>query len=221
MLSDPTVQSAEQLLIRLLVALVLGGIIVTIYRRVRSPYEIVPSFTVTLVMLVILIAMVTQVIGESVARAFSLVGALSIIRFRTIVRDTQDTAYVICSVACGMAAGQGNFWAAGIGLAVVALAAFLMRRRHDPPRRSELPYVLDVRMGLGHDAAALLGPTLNKFVGERRVAMVSTAKQGMSIDLSYRTALRSDDQADELVKTLNQLEGVQSVTLHRIDAEDE
>ena len=49
-------------------------------------------------LLSILIAMVTQVIGDNIARAFSLVGALSIVRFRTVVRDTQDTAYVIFAV---------------------------------------------------------------------------------------------------------------------------
>ena len=52
--------------------------------------------------------MVTQVIGDNVARAFSLVGALSIVRFRTVVRDTQDTAYVIFAVAVGMAVGANH-----------------------------------------------------------------------------------------------------------------
>jgi hypothetical protein len=60
-----------------------------IYRLTASESEVAPSFTATLVLLSILIAMVTQVIGDNVARAFSLVGALSIVRFRTVVRDTQ------------------------------------------------------------------------------------------------------------------------------------
>ena len=72
------------------------------------------SFVVTLVLLTILIAMVTQVIGDNVARAFSLVGALSIVRFRTVVRDTQDTAYVIFAVAVGMAVGANNFSVAAL-----------------------------------------------------------------------------------------------------------
>ena len=59
-------------------------------------------------LLSILIAMVTQVIGDNVARAFSLVGALSIVRFRTVVRDTVDTAFVIFAVAVGMAVGAGH-----------------------------------------------------------------------------------------------------------------
>ena len=63
-------------------------------------------------LLSILIAMVTQVIGDNIARAFSLVGALSIVRFRTVVRDTQDTAFVIFAVAVGMAMGANNPWVA-------------------------------------------------------------------------------------------------------------
>ena len=88
------------------------------------------SFTVTLVLLTILIAMVTQVIGDNVARAFSLVGALSIVRFRTVVRDTQDTAYVIFAVALGMAIGANHPAIAVCGLTVVGLAAYTLRPRN-------------------------------------------------------------------------------------------
>ena len=70
----------------------------------------------TLVLLSMLIAMVSIVIGNSVARAFSLVGALSIVRFRTVVDDTRDTAFVIFAVIVGMAAGAGLFLVALVGV---------------------------------------------------------------------------------------------------------
>src|SRR6187551_1455754 len=119
---------------RLVAAMVLGGIVAQVYRRSRA--EPASSFTVTLVLLAILIAMVTQVIGDNVARAFSLVGALSIVRFRTVVRDTQDTAFVIFAVAVGMAVGAGYPWLAVAGSAVVAVAAFAMKTRTGPPALS-------------------------------------------------------------------------------------
>src|ERR1700758_1530081 len=103
-------------LVRLLIALALGGVVSWIYCRTRRDADIAPSFPTTLVLLSVLIAMVTQVIGDNVARAFSLVGALSIVRFRTVVRDTQDTAYVIFAVVVGMAIGAKNPWVAIIGL---------------------------------------------------------------------------------------------------------
>lgn len=90
-----------------------------------------------MLVLSVLIAMVTEVIGDSVARAFSLVGALSIVRFRTVVRDTQDTAYVIFAVAVGMAVGASNPWVAAIGIAVVAAGAVLTM-----PRRNSRAFVL-------------------------------------------------------------------------------
>jgi uncharacterized protein DUF4956 len=96
------------LFVRLILALGLGHAIAFIYRRSRPMNDEAESFVVTLVLLTILIAMVTQVIGDNVARAFSLVGALSIVRFRTVVRDTQDTAYVIFAVAVGMAVGANH-----------------------------------------------------------------------------------------------------------------
>src|SRR5687768_8638629 len=117
-----------QVLIRLIIAMLLGGVVTGVYRLTRAADETSPSFTITLVLLSILIAMVTQVIGDNIARAFSLVGALSIVRFRTIVRDTQDTAYVIFAVAVGMAVGAGHPGLAMSGLGVIGFAAFVMRR---------------------------------------------------------------------------------------------
>src|SRR5690348_5645751 len=126
--SGPNV-SVGEVIIRLVLSAVLGGVVAWIYRRTRKGTEISSSFPITLVLLAILIAMVTQVIGDNVARAFSLVGALSIVRFRTVVRDTQDTAYVIFAVVVGMAVGASDLWVALIGIAVVGFAAYLMMAR--------------------------------------------------------------------------------------------
>ncbi|HTG99281.1 MAG TPA: DUF4956 domain-containing protein [Vicinamibacterales bacterium] len=203
---------------RLVLAFVLGLAIAWVYKRARRADGESDSFGVTLVLLTILIAMVTQVIGDNVARAFSLVGALSIVRFRTVVRDTQDTAYVIFAVAIGMAMGANHPTVALCGLAVVGGAALLLRRRSmtlPPPTDEQLPYALHVRMALGHDADALLGATLDQFVSGRRLVSVTTARQGMSIDASYHAALRGDNHASALVNALNRIDGVQNVELHR------
>jgi hypothetical protein len=206
------------ILLRLLAALALGAIVAFIYRRTRT--EISHSFSATLVLLAVLIAMVTQVIGDNVARAFSLVGALSIVRFRTVVRDTQDTAYVIFAVAVGMAVGANDAWVAICGIAVIGFAAVVMRTRTDETDLKHLPYLLHVRLGLGHDAATLLGGALDIHARRRQLVSLATARQGTSIEVSYRTALPSDDSADELVRALNRLDGVQNVSLQRVETED-
>ena len=92
--------STDILALRLIIAFLFGVIIAQLYRRTQGRaggrFE---AFTSTLVLLAILIALVTQVIGNSVARAFSLVGALSLVRFRTEVQDTRDTA--LCDLRGG------------------------------------------------------------------------------------------------------------------------
>jgi hypothetical protein len=199
-------------IVRLIIALAMGALVAVIYKWARSSET--SSFTATLVFLSILIAMVTQVIGDNVARAFSLVGALSIVRFRTVVRDTQDTAYVIFAVAVGMAVGAGYMGVALAGTAVVALAAAAMKR----PAASEvetLPFRLTVRLGLGFDTNRTVAPTLDTYVSARSLVGVSTVKQGAAIEYSYQLAPLEDAQAQELVSTLNRLDGVQGVALER------
>jgi hypothetical protein len=227
--------------VRLLVALGLGAMVAVIYRVTRPAADVSPSFPATLVLLCILIAMVTQVIGDNVARAFSLVGALSIVRFRTVVRDTQDTAFVIFAVGVGMAIGAGNPWLAAGGLGVVAIAAIVMKQGPAGPLRSGRPDVdggggmsaaglavegepfeLEVRVGIGHDPQVVVGPTLAAHTLDRRLMSLSTARQGLVVDAMFQAALRSDQSADALLRALNTLEGVQSVTLRRVRrAEDE
>ena len=119
----------ETLLTRLVVALGLGLVINLVYHRTRLASGSAGTFPTTLVLLCVLIAMVTQVIGDNVARAFSLVGALSIVRFRTVVRDTKDTAFVIFAVVVGMAVGAGQPVVALCGIAVVGFASMLLRDR--------------------------------------------------------------------------------------------
>ena len=198
----PVPPDGTAVLIRLVLAMLAGGMVTLIYRFTRAADETAPSFTVTLVLLAILIAMVTQVIGDNVARAFSLVGALSIVRFRTVVRDTQDTAYVIFAVAVGMAVGAGHPGLAVSGLGVIAFAAFVMRKgvvaasvRHDP-------FLLHVRLALGHDPAILLAPVFDAYLVARHLVSIGTAKQGLAIELSYRAALRNEEAAAELVERI-------------------
>jgi hypothetical protein len=224
-LKSPFVDSPSiaplDVLVRLLVALVLGALVAGIYRATRKSTDISASFPVTLVLLSVLIAMVTQVIGDNIARAFSLVGALSIVRFRTVVRDTQDTAYVIFAVVVGMAVGARDLWVGIIGICVVGFGAYLMMARARSLCAPQPAFLLRLRVGLGHDLETLLASTLDHHVQDRALLSVGTSRQGVSLDVAYEVRLRRTGSADELVKALNRIEGVQSVQLQRRDFEQD
>jgi hypothetical protein len=214
--ADAPLSNPTDISIRLVTAVLLGMGVAWVYRATRDKGDVVATFPITLVLLAALIAMVTQVIGDNIARAFSLVGALSIVRFRTVVRDTQDTAFVIFAVVVGMAAGARDLVVAGIGIVVIGAAAFLMRPKTAARAAADsTPFVLTLRLGLGHEVEARVGSTLDEHLDGRRLLSMATAKQGLSIDVAYEGRIRKHGDEETLVKTLNRLEGVQSVELVR------
>jgi uncharacterized membrane protein YhiD involved in acid resistance len=211
--NDPDAVKVSLLAKRLSVAFVLGCVVAGVYRVTHGKRGQSAGLTATLVLLTVLIAMVTLVIGNNVARAFSLVGALAIVRFRTVVEDTRDTAFVIFAVAMGMAVGAGFPEVALIGLPFVAVAAFLFRPRD---AATPLDFTLSVRIGAGHNPDALLRETFAKHLERCRLTATTTARQGAAFDLTYAVRLRCPDGALPLVAELNGLEGVQSVELRQV-----
>src|SRR5262249_9116898 len=140
---------------RLALAFALGCVVAGVYRLTHGKRNGQSSaLLATLVLLTVLIAMVTLVIGgsriNSMALAFSLVGALSIVRFRTVVEDTRDTAFVIFAVTVGMAVGSGLWTVSLVGIPIVTLAAFLFRPRVADTPPGALAFTLKVRIGVGH-----------------------------------------------------------------------
>lgn len=207
--------SIKVLVVRLAVAFAMGCVVAGIYRLTQGkPRQQVSGFVATLVLLTVLIGMVTLVIGNSVARAFSLVGALAIVRFRTVVEDTRDTAFVIFAVGVGMAVGAGFLAIPLVGIPFAALAAFLFRPRSIPvvdPHDS----TLTVRIGVGNAPDTLLRATLDKFLERSSLQATATARQGAALELTYQVRLRRREDAPALVAELNGLEGVQAVELRQ------
>jgi uncharacterized membrane protein YhiD involved in acid resistance len=204
-----------ELLWRTSIAFVFGCAVALIYRGTHRAEPIAPTFPRTLVLLSILIAMVTSVIGESVARAFSLVGALSIVRFRTVVRDTQDTAFVIFAVIVGMAAGSNHLWVALIGTGVIAVAIFILRPRGKATIWTEEQCDLCVRLERGKKPELLVEPVFKKHLEQFEILAVETAKQGTALEITYRTRFRRNSAPLDLVDELSHVDGIQSVEVHR------
>jgi hypothetical protein len=158
---------------------------------------------------------VTQIIGSNVALAFSLVGALSIVRFRTVVRDTEDTAFVIFSVVIGMAVGTQNLVVALTGCVIVGGTVFLMKPKRVLRTLDEAQYLVTIRVGLGHDVEPLVGSVLDAHMRRRHLVSMGTVKQGLSVEVAYSGSVSDDRKPESLVKALNRLEGVQGVDLAR------
>jgi hypothetical protein len=121
-----------------------------------------------------------------------------------------------------MAVGAGSPWLALGGILVVATASLVMNRRGPTASTGPgEPFELQVRLGIGHDPQVVVGPTLDEHVRSRRLLSIATSRQGLAVDATYRTELRGDQAADALLRALNRLDGVQSVTLRRIEVDQQ
>ena len=108
-----------QIILNLGVAVIIGFCIYISYYISHLGTVYSKKFNVSLVMLTILTAMVMTVIGNNVALSLGMVGALSIVRFRTAIKDSRDTAYIFWTIIVGICCGVSDYLVAGIGSAIV------------------------------------------------------------------------------------------------------
>ena len=93
----------------------------------------------------------------------------------------------------------------------MAIAAAIMMIRDGRVATLRPEFMLSLRMEITHDVEKIIGSVLNQYLQGRELISIGTAKQGASLDVVYLTRLKPDASADELVKTLNRISGIQSV----------
>lgn len=109
------------------IAIVLGGLISVTYMK-TNPNGYSQNFTLTMIILPVIVAMIILLIGNNIARAFSLAGAFSIIRFRSAPGDPRDIAYVLFTMAAGLACGVGAFGYAVLFTVILCLLMVMLSR---------------------------------------------------------------------------------------------
>jgi hypothetical protein len=201
-----------QMAIRLLGAGVAGWIVslIAAHGMSRSSDRTLP---LTLILMSVLIAMATQIIGDNIARAFSLVGALSIVRFRTAVPDSRDVAFVLASVVIGMAIGAGQWPIASCGLVVVGLvnqigplAANSVQGQGFAKTKSKLSITTELAAGPVTDEI------LSSFCREFGLISATSSRKGTAMSHVYQIRLRPEVRPDSMLVELKKGQGVESVS---------
>jgi|TARA_Y100000310_G_scaffold172268_1_gene172414 hypothetical protein len=203
--------SNMEMVINTIAALVIGVLISLVYRLTHKGLSYSQSFSQTIVFVTLIVAIVMMVIGGSLARAFALVGALSIIRFRTVLKDTKDMAYIFGALALGMAAGTSNYFLAGIGTVVVSALAFLLHRTNfGAVYKSE--FILRFRFDRSGDSNGYL-EAINTTCKRSDLLHMEPSGDNLSVSLTYDVALKDDITADELTDRMGALEDVSEIVL--------
>ena len=118
----------EVVLVVLLIAFLVSLIIFLTYKNTYSGVMYNPRFNVSLIMITMITTMVMVVIGSNISVSLGMVGALSIIRFRTAIKDPRDTAFIFWCVVSGLACGTQNYTIVLVGSLVICLILFIFKK---------------------------------------------------------------------------------------------
>ena len=200
-----------QAAINLGLATVFGFAIALIYRRTHSGISYSQGFVVSLLLVTIISSAAMMVIGTNIARAFGLVGALSIIRYRTVVKDVKDAAYIFLALVTGFACGVGAFHIAVLTDAVVLGLIVILTRYHFGIMHYHdfvLSFVFD-----GSGDTAGYREVLDRLCSKQTLIHAEPGDQENSFFLSFDVSLREGVDATNLINTLQMTQGVRSTKI--------
>ncbi len=204
--------SFESIVLSLMLAFVLGQAIAWIYAWSHSGLSYSRSFTQSLVLMTIVVSLVMFVIGNSIITAFGLLGALALIRFRNVLKDTRDTVFVFIVLVVGMSVGSQRHLTAIVGTIAMGLVVLYLKTTSFGTLGRYDGY-LTCRLSGGGPDRGDMAEHLHRFC--RAVKQVSTRQTGeeTGAELVYQVGLRDRDRGNELLKELRKLEGVLHVSL--------
>lgn len=222
-LAESTVSTASSLtightLVVLGVALVLGLFISQVYIHTHRQEGYAPSFTVTMIMLPAIIAIIILMIGDNVARAFSLAGAFSLIRFRSAASDPKDIAYVFFALAVGLACGVGHIGYAAL-FAVVLCTVMLVLQKAGYASGAPTSMQLKITVPENYNYRNLFDDIFSRYTNSWHMQRVKTSNFGTLFNLEYQVELKSDSIQKDFLDELRCRNGNLDIALTVGDAE--
>lgn len=205
--------SLEEILQNLFVALVCGVIISLFYRASYQGPGYLNSFLSSLVILSMITSIVIMLIGNNLARAFGLVGAMSIIRFRTAVKETHDIIFIFFSLAIGMTAGVGLYKLAFVGTITVGTISLILAKTGILAASGKeflLQFAIDssvLQKGEIHE------DVLNKYCKSAKLINVKSANGGEISEYSYYVSFKKRTSNNLFIGELRKVEGIKQVNL--------
>ncbi len=202
-----------EIIINLILSFIFGLIISLVYKKTHKGLSYSQSFMITNVFVSVIVCMVIMIIGNNLARAFALVGALSIIRFRTVVKDTKDTAYIFWSLASGMATGTGSYFLAFAGNFIISLIAYIFyKTNYGSIIKSE--FILQFRINSGDKKIAeSYNKVLSKYTKSQTLLSSESSNDKKSIKISLDIIMKDDLNQNILVEDISKIKGLSEVVI--------
>ena len=201
--------NTEQIILNILVAVILGGVIYLSYYFTHAGGVYSKKFNVSLITLTVLTATVMTVIGNNIALSLGMVGALSIVRFRTAIKDSRDTTYIFWTIIVGICCGVGDYVVACVGSGVVFLVLLVLGRVKNDNR---ILLIIRGARNMEHRMEAIV---FDYFEAKAMLRVKNTSRE--SIELIYemprKIYLLSNKKEKSIAEVLYELESIEYVNI--------
>lgn len=200
------------IVVALALSFVLSAIVAWVYRFTHKNVSYSQSYVQTLVLCGMVVALIMLVVGSNIARAFALVGALSVIRFRNAVKETRDVGFIFLVMALGMTVGTRFYLLAVAATIAICLVMLIMYRFNwfslDVQRQ-----VVKVQVPPGTEFTALVEDVMVRNCSEFELVSTESVRSGALTELYYTARLKKTTKPAALIDELSGVNTGQRVTV--------
>ena len=203
----------ESVLLSLLLAFVLGQTLAWVYYFTHSGLSYSRTFVQSLVLITVVVAMIMAIIGNNITTAFGLMGALALIRFRNVIKDTRDIVFVFCTLVMGMAAGSQHYALAIMGTVFLSLITIYLHFTgfgSHRPHNGFLRFSFNSHIGPEHPLLAVLKHFCGNFT---LISAQDNSVSGSNVEYAYQLMIRSTKKNEQMLAELEKIEGIKNISL--------
>lgn len=187
-------------------SIIIGLVISLVYLFTHKKEGYSQAFCVALILLAPIVGLVILLIGNNVARAFSLAGAFALIRFRSAPGDPKDIAFVFLSVVMGLACGMGYWLYAAIATVIICLVIIILHLTNYAGKKGDV-YTLKITVPETLNYVGAFDETLDKYTNSFKLVRVKSVDFGALFELSFTVELKDDKQMREMLDDLRAMNG--------------
>ena len=202
----------QAILLSLLLAFVLGQVLAWVYYLTHNGLSYSRSYVQSLILITVVVAMVMTVIGNNIITAVGLMGALAIVRFRNVIKDTRDIVFIFSALVIGMASGSHRYMTAILGTVVLCLIAiylYLTDFGSHEPHNGFLRFNLRGPIGPDHPVPGIL----KRFCGNFTLISAQDSGFGGPAEYAYQIMVRNTSRNEEFVAELEKVDGMENISL--------
>ena len=212
--------NAGDVILATLLSFLLSLVIGTTYKATYKGVSYTQSYVHTLIMMSMIVAVIMLIIGSNIARAFSLVGALSIIRFRNAIKDSRDVGYIFFAMAIGMACGTRFYLLAVVATFIISFILWGMSSLNMFAKDTQ-EQILKIRIPADVPYEQLFDTAFASYLSRFSLIAVETVQAGTLTELVYGIQFKRKADPQAFIEELRRLNDNNKVALitghHEVD----